>query len=214
MAMSESGEFVRSDASDLPTELAPGSVVLVIEPAKPAVVSPCLQLLAEYAAPEDVGIVVTTTDGADRTAETVSALAGTGSTPRLGVVDTVSLGQNVTAFHRDVPTVFTPGPADLARVGVAIDNLAAQVSSDEATHLVVRSVTSFFGEEDGSTVVRGIERTFGRWTEDGIAVLGADFTAVDQETMQALEELADAVVRVGVTESGAYRLRYRDRSSR
>lgn len=213
MAMSERGEVVQSDASDLPPELEPGSVVLVVEPAKPDVVSPCLQLLDEYADPKDAAVVVTTTDSADRTAETVSALAGDDSTPQLGIVDTVSVGQNVTVFHRDVPTVFTPGPADLARVAVAINNLAAQLSTAGGTHLVVRSVTSFFGDEDGSTVLPGIERTFGQWTDDGIVVLGADFTAVDPETMQALEGLADAVVRVAVTESGAYRLRYSDRSS-
>lgn len=212
--MSERGEPVHADPSDLPTDLPSGSVVLVIEPATRAVVSPCLQALEEYATPEDVGIVVTTTDGADRTVETASSVAGGGSPPRLGVVDTVSRGQNLTAFQREVPTVFTPGPADLARVGVAIDNLAAQLPSDGATHLVVRSVTSFFGEGDGSTVVGGIERTFGRWTDDGIVVMGADFTAVDGETMLALEDLADAVVRVAVTGTGEYQLRYHGRSSR
>lgn len=212
--MGEGDEFVRPDASDLPTDLAPGSVVLVIEPAEPAVVSPCLQLLDEYATPEDVGIVVTTTDGADRTAGTVSALATDGATPHLGVVDTVSLGQNVTAFHRAVPTVFTPEPADLARVGVAIDNLSAQLPPAGASHLVVRSVTSFFGSDDGSTVLRGIERTFETWTDDGVTVLGADFTDVDEATLAALSELADAVVRVEVTGAGDHRLRYLEQPSR
>jgi hypothetical protein len=75
-------------------------------------------------------------------------------------------------------------------------------------------VTSVFGEGDASTVVRGIERTFGQWADGGIVVLGADFTTVDQETMQALEDLADAVVRVAVTESGEHELRYRGRASR
>lgn len=211
--MSETGDLVRLDVSELPARLTAGTVLLVIETSEPPVASPSLHVLDKYTGPEDAGIIVTTTDSADRTVDTVTALAGDDPTPALGVVDTVSRGQYLTAFHRPIPTVFTPTPADLARVGVAIDNLAAQLSPPGATHLVVRSATSFFGEDDPSTVLRGIERTFGAWPEEGIVVLGADYTVVDEQTLGDLTALADGVVRVAVTEAGEYRLRYHGQSS-
>lgn len=211
--MSDVENSARPDESGLPETVAPGSVLLVTGPVPPAENGLCLQLLDRYAAPVDVGIVVTTTTGVDETVTEYASIAGDGSSPQLGVVDTVSRGQNLTAFHRDVPTVFTPGPADLARVAVAIDNLEAQLSSSGVAHLVVRSVTSFFEDDDSTSVTRGIERTFGHWSEEGLVVLGVDFTAVETDTMAALTNLADAVVRVAVTDSGGHRLEYRGTSS-
>lgn len=212
--MSESGDAGRPDESDLPGTIAPGSVLLVTGPAPPSEDGLDLQVLRRYAGLEDAGIVVTTASGVDATVAAYSALAGDDSSAQLGVVDTVSRGQNLTAFHRDVPAIFTPGPADLARVSVAIDNLDAQLSTTGVSHLVVRSVASFFEKEDASTVVRGFERTFGNWSENGLVVLGVDFTAVDESTMDALTDLADGIVRLAPSESGQFRLEYQGTTPR
>lgn len=207
--MIETGGTARPDASDLPETVAPGSVVLVEGPVAPAEDGLCLQVLNRYAAPGDVGIVVTTEAGAEATIADHASIAGEEPTAPIGIVDTVSRGQNITAFHQEVPTVFTPGPADLARAAVAVDNLDAQLALGGASHLVVRSITPFFEGDDSSTIVPRIERTFGTWSAEGLAVLGVDFTAVDESTFAALRELVDAVVRVAVTASGDHRLEYR-----
>lgn len=210
--MGECEEIARPDTSDLPETVAPGTVLLVVGPDAPAEDGRCLQVLHRYADTEDVGIVVTTTAGAEETIGTNESITGETPAAPIGVVDTASMGQNVTAFHQEVPAIYAPGPADLARVSVAVDNLDAQLTSSGTSHLVVRSVTPFFEGDDSTSVVPGIERTFGTWSTEGIAVLGVDFTAVDESTLTALQELADAVVRVAVTASGDHRLEYRGAS--
>lgn len=211
--MNEPEVSARPATADLPETIAPGSVILVVGSVAPAADSFCLEVVHRYAAPEDVAVVVATTTGVDETAAEYSVVVGDEPAAALAVVDTVSRNQNVAALHRAVPTVFTSRPADLARVTVAVDTLETKCSSGGGTHIVVRSVAPFF-EDDAAAVVRGMGRTFGDRPDDGLVVLGVDFTAVDAAAMAALEDLADAVVRVTVSESGDRRLEHRGPSLR
>lgn len=206
--MDETDGNARPGASDLPETVAPGSVVLVTGPGAPADDGRCLRVLHRYAAAGDAAVVVTTEAGAEATIADDATVAGEAPAATLGVVDTVTHGQNITAFHRAVPTIYTPGPADLARVAVAVDNLDAQLASPGVSHLVVRSVTSFFAGDDPDTLVPRIGRLFGAWPDAGIAVLGVDVTAVDEPTVAALQDVADVGVRVAVTPSGDRRLEH------
>lgn len=210
--MGEIEKTARPDLSDLPESVPPGSVVLVEGPVAPVENGLCLQVLHRYATPEDVGVVVTTAAGAEATIADYASITDEDSVAPIGIVDTVSQGQNITAFHREVPTVYTPGPADLARVSVAVDNLDAQLASRGGSHLVVRSVAPFFDGGDPAVVARQFDRTFGRWSEDGLLVVGTAFTAVDPATMEALTALADAVVQVAATDLNCPRLEYRPTS--
>lgn len=212
--MSNVETATRPDGSGLPATIAPGSLLLATGAVEPAESGLCLQLLRRYGATEDAGIVVTTTGSAEETTETYTSKTGADPRPPIGIVDTFSRGQNLTVFHGEVPTVFTPGPPDIARVSVAIENVAAQLPSASTHHLVVRSMTPFFEADTSSTITHRIERTFGNWSEDGLVVLGVDFTAMDEPVMDALTGLADGVVRLAASESGQPTLAYRGTSPR
>lgn len=204
----------RLDTSALPATIAPGSLLLVTGAVEPAERGLPLQVFQRYATPRDVGIVVTTTASAEETIEAYAPASDEDARPSISIVDTVSRGQNLTAFHRDVPTVFTPGPPDPARVSVAIANLTAQSPSAAARHLVVRSLTPFFEADPSAPVVHRLERTFGRRSDEGLVVLGVDFTAIDGPTMEALTGLADGVVRLATSETGQPTVAYRGTTPR
>lgn len=133
----------------IPGGLTTGSTVLIASAGDPSQYAVALRLLCEHVDADDAALLVTTTESVDRTIETYDRLCSDPDRPSFGFVDTVSERQSVTALYEETPVVFTPSPADLERLVVALSDLSADTPPSEGSrHLVVRSLTPLLESAD------------------------------------------------------------------
>lgn len=188
----------------LPQQLATGATVLVASTGDPSADAVSLAILSERGDSSDSALVVTTTDSVDRTIETYEHLGSNDQKPALGVVDTASKQQSVSALYDETPVVYTSGPEDVERLIVALSELSGErPPADGDRHLIVRSLTPLLESTSTSLVCAALERITGLRSEEGLCLLGFDYTAHADETMAAVTEHVDGVLWVtGPTEDG------------
>lgn len=195
---------------DLPGRLSGGSTVLVASTTDPSQYAVGLHLLSQYGASTDTAVTVTTTESVDRTVETYDRLGSDDDRPPLGIVDTTSEQQSVSALYDETPVVFTPAPGDVERLVVALSELTEQTApASGERHLVVRSLTPILDAAPTPLVCRVLERITGLRSDGGLCLLGLDRSAHDGETMAAVAEQVDGVLRV--TQAGPDRLEFAQR---
>lgn len=193
-----------------PDGLTPGSTVLVAGAGDVSRYPIGLHALCRYGRATDDAVVVTTTESADRTAQAYEAICSDADRPVIGLVDTVSERQHVTAVYSDTPVVFTPSPSDLGRLVFAFFELNGNIpSSDETQHVVVRSLTPLLRDAPPSRVCTAIEQISKYRTGDGLFLLGLDYTAHDEETMEMLTQQVDGVLWVTEASDGTIEFEYR-----
>lgn len=198
----------------LPGGLGAGSTVLVASARDPSQYAVDLRLLCEYGRAADTALIVTTIESADRTVETYDRLCPASERPSLGLVDTTS-GQSLSALYEEIPVVHTPSPGDLERLVVALSDLSTGRSpSDGSRHLLVRSLTPMLTTEPTANVGAMLDRITGLRSENGLCVLGIDYTAHDEETMAAITDRVDGVLWVTHTESHRLEFEYRPSAGR
>lgn len=181
----------------LPDGLTSGSTVLVASASNPSRNAVCLQLLRAHGAAEDTALVVTTTESADRTIERFNDTDSEITRPTLGIVDTASEQQSVSALHGETPVVFTPSPGDLERLVLALSDLSGtRPPSNGARHLVVRSLTPILAGASTAGVRTVLERITGLRSEIGLCLVGIDYTAHDEETMTSIADQMDGILWV------------------
>lgn len=126
----------------LPDGPSSGSTVLVASTGDPSRDALGLRILRRYGTATDTAFVVTTTESADRTIETYADLEAGTDRPSLGIVDTTSEQQSVSALYGETPVVFTPSPGDLERLVLALSELSGNtplsnggvISSSDRSH--------------------------------------------------------------------------------
>ncbi|GAB6861194.1 hypothetical protein ACFR97_14095 [Haloplanus litoreus] len=181
----------------LPETLGDGSTVLVASAGDPSQYAVGLRLLCAQGTAEDIAFVVTTTESADRTIEVYDGLGEETERPSLGIVDTVSVQQSVSALYDEIPVVFTPSASDLERLVMALSNLVDTTPpTGGARHLVVRSLTPILEASSVDQLSTVLDRITGLRSETGLALLGIDYTAHDEATMTAIADLVDGVLWV------------------
>lgn len=181
----------------LPHSQSDGSTVLVASTGNPSEYATCLRILCRYGTAADTTFVVTTIESADRTIETYTGLAAATDRPSLGIVDTTSEQQSVSALYGETPVVFTPSPGGLERLVLALSDLAGTASlSNGARHFVVRSLTPILKSASTTHVCTVLKRITGLRSETGLCLLGLDYTAHDEETITALADHVDGVLWV------------------
>lgn len=196
--------------SNFPDGVTPGSTVLVASAGDPSRYAVSLRALCRYGRVNENAVVVTTTEGADRTVQAYEAICSDADYPAIGLVDTVSERQHVTAVYSDTPVVFTPSSNDLGRLVFAFFELRGNAPSSNGTqHVVVRSLTPLLRDTPTSRVCTALEQISEYRTGDGYYFLGLDYTAHDEETMEALTEQVDGVLWVTEGSDGAVDLKYR-----
>lgn len=179
----------------LPGGLASGSTVLIASAGPPSRYAVDLRALRRYGRTDDAALVVTTVESADRTVETHGRLCSGSDSPSLGVVDTTSERQSVSAPYGETPVVFTPSPGDLERLTVALSDLSETVSPANGNrHLLVRSLTPVLETASTTRVRTVLERITGLRSGTGLCLLGPDYTAHDEETTAAVTDLVDGVL--------------------
>lgn len=181
----------------LPEDLGDGATVLVAVAGDPSQYAVSLRVLVAQGVTEDTALVVTTTESADRTIAVYTRLASATERPSLGIVDTTSEQQSVSALYGETPVVFTPSPGDLERLVLALSDLCDNMTpTNGARHLVIRSLTPILELSSTSRVRTVLERITGLRSESGLCLLGIDYTAHDEETMTAIADLVDGVLWV------------------
>lgn len=188
-------------ADSLPDNLSAGSTLLVASADDPAAHAICLRILRRYGTGSDAAFVVTTTESADRTIETYTGLSETSDRPSLGIVDTTSEQQSVSALYGETPVVFTPSPGDLERLVLALSTLSDNMSpANGASHLVVRSLTPVLESAGTDDVCTVLDRIIGLRSETGLCLIGLDYMTHDEETMTALATHVDGILWVTRTD--------------
>lgn len=198
-----------------PAGLTVGSTVLVASAGDPSPYAVGLRALSRYGRDDESAVVVTTTESVDRTVDTYERLCPETNRPALGIVDTMSRQQSVSALYDETPVVFTPAPGDLERLVLALSELSdLRPSSAGVRHLVVRSLTPLLDAAPTTRVCRVLDRITGLPSETGLCLLGLDYTAHDEETMAALTRQVDGVLWATRTSSNRLELEYRQASGR
>jgi hypothetical protein len=181
----------------LPDNLGGGSTVLVASAGDPSQYAVSLRILCAQGTAKDTAFVVTTTESADRTIEVYDGLGVDSERPSPAIVDTVSVQQSVSALYDEMPVVFTPSASDLERLVMALSNLVETTPPTRgARHLVVRSLTPILEATAVEQLSTVLDRITGLRSETGLALLGIDYTAHDEETMTAITDLVDGVLWV------------------
>lgn len=214
----------QSSAPDQPVEISPenypekltgGRTLIVACPGPPRQYALGLQTLATNANPEDTAIIVTTTETAERTIETFDALAGNGPHPTLKLVDTSSPDQSLSAVYDETPVIFTPSPGDLERLTIALSDLTeASQSQHGDRHLIVRSLTPILETTPTERVETVLDRITGLRTSNGFCLLGIDYTAHDEETLQTLAGHTDGILWISHSADGDLEIDYQPSTGR
>jgi KaiC/GvpD/RAD55 family RecA-like ATPase len=208
----EESDLLSTD--DFPDGLTTGATVLVATPGQTATAAVGLQTLCQVGHAEDVAVVVTTTDSADRTVERYEMLCRDREGPALKLVDTTA-DQQVSAMYDKTPVVRIPSPGDLERLVVAVSELVEGSSPTNGDrHLLVQSLTPILEEAPIDRVCTILERMTGLRSESGLCLLEIDYTAHDEETMSALADRVDGVLWVSRSESDGISLDYQPSRNR
>lgn len=191
------------EGGSFPDSLTTGKTVLIATAGNPSRSFADLHVLCQYGHAIDTALVVTTTERADHTIESYENLCPRSDRPSLKLVDTVSKRQSVSALYEETPVIFTPSPGDLERLLLAVSDLSENCSPIAgARHLVIRSLTPLLKTSPTTRVCTVLERITGLRSETGLCLLGFDYTAHSEETMEAIAEHVDGILWVAQPCSG------------
>lgn len=180
-----------------PESLSGGSTVLVASAGDPSRYAVSLRILCSHGTAGDTALVVTTTESADQTIAVYDGLEVATGRPSIGIVDTVSEQQSVSALYGETHVVFTPTPGDLERLILALSDLSDSTApTSRSRHFVIRSLTPILAASSPARVRTVLERITGLCSETGLALIGIDYTDHDEETMSAIADLVDGVLWV------------------
>jgi hypothetical protein len=185
------------DVEALPGRVADDATILVATQGDPSRFAIGLRLLDTFGTGADSAFVVTTTRSDETTVDVYEAVSDDTDRPALGMVDTSSEQQSISALYDEVPVVFTPSSGDIEHLVLALSELTEKVPSpDGERHLLVRSLTPILTATSTERVCTVLERVAGIRSDGGLSLLGIDYTAHDEETMQAIADHADGIVWV------------------
>lgn len=198
---------------DFPDGFTSGATVLVACANESAQYAIGLRALCQYGTADDTALVVTTTESADQTIDTYECVCPTSDRPALGIVDTVSEGQSLSAPYSETSVIFTPGARDIERLVVALSELSGPTPPASGNrHLLVRSLTPILDVAATDRVCTVLDRITGLRSGTGLCLLGLDYTAHDEATMAALSQQVDGVL--WVTSAARDRLEFEYRPTR
>lgn len=194
----------------VPDGLTTGSTVLVATAGDPSRSALGLRLLARFGTRDDTAVVVTTTESAERTVETFEEFRSAANHPSIGLVDTISEQQSVSARYDANPVVYTPSPSDLERLVMALSEVAGQFAPSAGDrHLLVRSLVPLLESTSTARVCSVLDRVTGFRSETGLAIVGLDYTETDEKTMTTVAERVDGILWATQGSSESVELTYR-----
>lgn len=192
---SDTPNITDAEVPEFPEAIDAGATVLLAGNVDPSTYALGLRALYQCSQADDTAVVVTTTESAEQTLDTYSSVCPTDDRPRIGIVDTTSEQQYVSAVYDASPVVFTP--SDLERIVMALAEITGnQAPTNGTRHLVVRSLTPLLRDSPTNAVCNVMERISGLRAESGLGLFGLDYTQHDEATMSKLAERVEYILWV------------------
>ncbi|OAQ51180.1 recombinase RecA [Natrinema mahii] len=187
-------------------EIDPGTNVLVAGPPLTGKRRIAFDILASGATRGDGSIVVTTKDSADKVLESLDDHVGEGVEPDIGVVDCVTKQRGIGTIDDDPRIKYASSPVDMTGIGIKLSEFLQEFYEARGltqNRVLLHSVSTLLMYSDLQTVFRFLHVFTGRiQSADAMGVYVIDSTAHDDQTMNTLKQLFDAVVELEETADG------------
>jgi len=190
---------------DLPDELSDASLpagtnLLIAGPPLTGKRDIAFEVLATGSRDGEGSIVVTTKDDAEKVLEEYAGYVEDVEDFDVGVVDCVTKQRGVGSVRDDPRVKYASSPVDMTGIGIKLSEFLEEfyeVRGHEQNRILLHSVSTLLMYSDLQTVFRFMHVFTGRvQSADGLGVYVIDSTAHDDQTMNTLKQLFDAVVEV------------------
>ncbi|WP_207588528.1 RAD55 family ATPase [Halomontanus rarus] len=182
------------------TEIDPGTNVLVAGPPLTGKRQIALDILASGAQRGDGTIIVTTKDSADKVLSEFTSIVGDVDDASVGIVDCVTKQRGIGSVEDDPRIKYASSPVDMTGIGIKLSEFLQEfyeVRGLTQNRIMLHSVSTLLMYSNLQTVFRFLHVFTGRiQSADALGVYVIDSTAHDDQTMNTLKQLFDAVIEV------------------
>ncbi|WP_254523470.1 RAD55 family ATPase [Natrinema caseinilyticum] len=187
-------------------QIDPGTNVLVAGPPLTGKRRIAFDILASGANEGNGSIVVTTKDSADKVLKSFDDHIDGDVEPNLGVVDCVTKQRGIGTIDDDPRIKYASSPVDMTGIGIKLSEFLQEFYETRGlteNRVLLHSVSTLLMYSDLQTVFRFLHVFTGRiQSADAMGVYVIDSTAHDDQTMNTLKQLFDAVLELEETADG------------
>ncbi len=184
------------------TEIQPGTNVLIAGAPLTGKRGMAFDAIASGANMGEGTIIVTTKDSADKVLSEFGGLVDADS-PRdvdVGVVDCVTKQRGIGSVEEDPRVKYASSPVDMTGIGIKLSEFLQEFYEGRGltrNRILLHSVSTLLMYSDLQTVFRFLHVFTGRvQSADALGLYVIDSTAHDDQTMNTLKQLFDAVIEV------------------
>ncbi|WP_339104420.1 recombinase RecA [Haloterrigena salinisoli] len=181
-------------------EIDPGTNLLIAGPPLTGKREIAFDILASGANRGNGSIVVTTKDSADKVLETFTDSLDAGVEPDIGVVDCVTKQRGIGTVDDDPRIKYASSPVDMTGIGIKLSEFLQEFYEGHGlteNRVLLHSVSTLLMYSDLQTVFRFLHVFTGRiQSADAMGLYVIDSTAHDDQTMNTLKQLFDAVIEL------------------
>ncbi|MDQ2052786.1 recombinase RecA [Natronolimnohabitans sp. A-GB9] len=181
-------------------DIDPGTNLLLAGPPLTGKRALAFDILASGADRGDGTIIVTTKDSADKVLEGFSDAVAPGTTPDIGIVDCVTKQRGIGSVDDDPRVKYASSPVDMTGIGIKLSEFLQEFYEDRGlteNRVLLHSVSTLLMYSDLQTVFRFLHVFTGRiQSADALGLYAIDSTAHDDQTMNTLKQLFDAVIEL------------------
>ncbi|MCT9096439.1 recombinase RecA [Haloarchaeobius sp. HME9146] len=187
-------------------ELSPGTNLLVAGPPLTGKRQIALDILASGSKQGEGTIVVTTKDSAQKIFDQYEGRVDDIDAVDIGIVDCVTKQRGVNNVTDDARIKYASSPVDMTGIGIKLSEFLEEfyeVRGHRKNRILLHSVSTLLMYSDLQTVFRFLHVFTGRvQSADALGVYIIDSTAHDDQTMNTLKQLFDAVIEVEENDDG------------
>ncbi|WP_435335763.1 RAD55 family ATPase [Haloarchaeobius sp. TZWWS8] len=187
-------------------ELPPGSNLLISGAPLTGKRRIALDILANGSRQGEGAIVVTTKDSAEKLLREYSERVDDLDDVDLGIVDCVTKQRGVNNVRDDSRIRYASSPVDMTGIGIKLSEFLEEfyeVRGHRKNRILLHSISTLLMYSDLQTVFRFLHVFTGRiQSADALGVYIIDSTAHDDQTMNTLKQLFDAVIEVQQGDDG------------
>lgn len=193
------------------TEVDPGTNVLIAGPPLTGKRKIALDVLASGANDGEGTIIVTTKDSADKVLSEFDGVIDDPDEANVGIVDCVTKQRGIGTVEDDPRIKYASSPVDMTGIGIKLSEFLQEfyeVRGLTNNRILLHSVSTLLMYSNLQTVFRFLHVFTGRvQSADALGVYVIDSTAHDDQTMNTLKQLFDAVIEVKEGEGSEPKIR-------
>lgn len=154
----------------------------------------------------DGSIIVTTKDSADKVLEGFDSRLDDGLEPDIGVVDCVTKQRGIGTIDDDPRIKYASSPVDMTGIGIKLSEFLQdfyETRGHTENRVLFHSVSTLLMYADLQTVFRFLHVFTGRiQSADALGLYVIDSTTHDDQAMNTLKQLFDAVIELEESADG------------